>query len=318
MAKENLLIEQVIDKGFGIDVHKEMLVVTVMGKGIKKQTREFKTFTEDLVLCRQWIEGQGILQGAMESTGVYWKPVFNILTESLAIKLVNARHIKNVPGRKTDVKDSEWICKLLLSGLLSGSFVPPELTRETRDIFRYKVKMVQASAAEKNRIQRILEDANIKLSSVVSDMSGVTAIKLIDGIISGRTDINELVEENYHGKLSASKQDLKKAMTGRLTEHHKYMLLEIKDHIKYLEKKIENLEEKLEEKLSAYQTEIELLDTVPGVDKKAAIGIISEIGTDMSVFADEQKFASWAGMCPGNNESAGKKKVLGQHTGIRP
>jgi transposase len=306
--QETTTIEQVIERGFGIDVHKEMLIVTIMGKGIKTQTRQFKTFTEDLEACRRWIESQGIKQGAMESTGVYWKPVFNILSESLAIKLVNARHIKNVPGRKTDVKDSEWICKLLLSGLLNGSFVPPELTRETRDIFRYKVKMTQAMASEKNRIQRILEDANIKLSSVVSDMSGVTAIKLIDGIIAGRTDINELVEENYHGKLSASKGDLKKAMTGRLTDHHKYMLLEIKDHIKYLEDKIENLEKKLEEKLAAYQTEIELLDTIPGVDKQAAIGIISEIGTDMSAFADEQKFASWAGMCPGNNESAGKKK----------
>ena len=308
MAKEDLTIEQVIDKGFGIDVHKEMMMVTIMGKGIKKQTREFKTFTEDLASCRQWIEEQGITQGAMESTGVYWKPVFNILTESLQIKLVNARHIKNVPGRKTDVKDSEWICKLLLSGLLNGSFVPPELTRETRDIYRYKVKMTQAGASEKNRIQRILEDANIKLSSVVSDMSGATAIKLIDGLIAGRTDINELVEENYHGKLKASKSDLKKAMTGRLTEHHKYMLLEIKDHIKYLEEKIKHLEQKLEDKLSAYQAEIELLDTIPGVDTEAAIGIISEIGTDMSAFANEQKFASWAGMCPGNNESAGKKK----------
>jgi transposase len=308
MAKEDLTIEQLVEKGFGIDVHKEMMMVTIMGKGIKKQTREFKTFTEDLESCRHWIEEQGITQGAMESTGVYWKPVFNILTESLQIKLVNARHIKNVPGRKTDVKDSEWICKLLLSGLLNGSFVPPELTRETRDIYRYKVKMTQAGASEKNRIQRILEDANIKLSSVVSDMSGATAIKLIDGIIAGRTDINELVEENYHGKLSASKSDLKKAMTGRLTEHHKYMLLEIKDHIKYLEEKIKHLEQKLEEKLSAYQTEIQLLDTIPGVDTEAAIGIISEIGTDMSVFANEQKFASWAGMCPGNNESAGKKK----------
>jgi transposase len=309
MANENLTIGQVIDKGFGIDVHKEMIMVTIMGNGIKKETREFKTFTEDLELCRKWLEEQGIAQGAMESTGVYWKPVFNILTESLQIKLVNARHIKNVPGRKTDVKDSEWICKLLLSGLLNGSFVPPELTRETRDIFRYKVKMVQASASDKNRIQRILEDANIKLSSVVSDMSGATAIKLIDGLIAGRTDINELVEENYHGKLRASKSDLKKAMTGRLTDHHKYMLLEIKDHIKYLEVKIKHLEQKLEEKLSAYQMEIKLLDTIPGVDIEAAIGIISEIGTDMSVFDNEQKFASWAGMCPGNNESAGKKKV---------
>jgi transposase len=294
------------------------MMVTVMGKGIKKQTREFKTFTEDLESCRQWLLELGITQGAIESTGVYWKPVFHILSESVHLLLVNARHIKNVPGRKTDVKDSEWICKLLLSGLLNGSFVPPELTRETRDLFRYKVKMTQAGAAEKNRIQRILEDANIKLSSVVSDMSGVTAIKLIDGLIAGRTDIKELVDENYHGKLRASKSDLKKAMTGRLTEHHKYMLLEIKDHITYLEGKIATLAKKLEEKLSAYHSDIQLLDTIPGVDKEAAIGILSEIGSDMSMFANEQKFASWAGLCPGNNESAGKKKVPESRTATRP
>lgn len=318
MAKEELHIQQVVEKGFGIDVHKEMLVVTVMGKGIEKETREYKTFTEDLEQCRQWLEERGVRQGAMESTGVYWKPVFNILTESLDLILVNARHIKNVPGRKTDVKDSEWICKLLLSGLLNASFVPPELTRETRDVFRYKVKMVQSMASEKNRIQRILEDANIKLSSVVSDMSGATAVKLIDGIIAGRTDINELVEENYHGKLKAGKSELKKAMTGRLTEHHKFMLLEIKDHIKYLEAKIASLEKKLEEKLSAYQIDIRLLDTVPGVDQESAVGIISEIGTDMSAFENEQKMASWAGVCPGNNESAGKKKAQGQPMGTKP
>ena len=232
--KTNIEFEQVIEKGCGIDVHKEMMVVTIMGKGVKKTTREYKTFTEDLEDCRQWLEKEGIKHAAMESTGVYWKPVFNILSESVEIKLVNARHIKNVPGRKTDVKDSEWICKLLINGLLNGSFVPPGLIRETRDIFRYKVKMTQAESAEKNRIQRILEDANIKLSSVVTNMSGVTAINLINGIIEGRTDIKELVNENYHGKLKASKEDLQKAMTGRLTEHHKYMLLEIKDHITYL------------------------------------------------------------------------------------
>jgi len=309
MEKDAILIEQFIEKGFGIDVHKEMMVVTIMGKGIKKQTREFKTFTEDIQQCKAWLESFEVKQGAMESTGVYWKPVFNILSEGLEIKLVNARHIKTVPGRKTDVKDSEWICKLLLSGLLNGSFIPPELTRETRDVFRYKVKMTQNLAAEKNRIQKILEDANIKLSSVVSDMSGVTAIKLIDGIIEGQTEINQLIEENYHGKLNASKSDFKKAMNGRLTDHHKYMLLEIKDHITYLEDKIDKLEKKLEEKLDAYKSEIALLDTIPGVHTESAIGIISEIGTDMSAFANEQKFASWAGMCPGNNESAGKKKV---------
>jgi len=309
MEATNTTIDQIIEKGCGIDVHKEMMMVTIMGKGLKKVTKEFQTFTEDIQTCRQWLVSHGIKYVAMESTGVYWKPIFNILSEDLEIILVNARHIKNVPGRKTDVKDSEWICKLLLNGLLKGSFIPQELIRETRDIFRYKVKMTQAASAEKNRIQRILEDANIKLSSVVSDMSGVTAIKLIDGLIEGCEDTMKLVDKTYHGKLKASKADLNKAMTGRLTEHHKFMLLEIKDHIKYLEQKIENLEQKLEEKLSAYQTEIDLLDTIPGLDKESAIGIISEIGINMDVFPDAEHLASWAGMCPGNNESAGKKKV---------
>ena len=308
MEKDNTTIEQVIERGAGIDVHKEMIMVTIMGKGLNRTTKEFKTFTTDLEECRAWLDKEGIKHSAMESTGVYWKPVFNILSESMEIKLVNARHIKNVPGRKTDVKDSEWICKLLLNGLLKGSFVPPELIRETRDIFRYKLKMTQTMAAEKNRIQRILEDANIKLSSVVSNMSGATAIKLIDGLIAGRSDIPELIDETYHGKLKASKEDLKKAMTGRVTDHHKYMLLEIKDHIKYLGEKIEKLEQKLETKLSAYQTEIDLLDTIPGIDKEAAIGILSEMGTDMTVFPDAGHLSSWAGMSPGNNESAGKKK----------
>ena len=309
MEATNTTIDQIIEKGCGIDVHKEMMMVTIMGKGLKKVTKEFQTFTEDIQTCRQWLVSHGIKYVAMESTGVYWKPIFNILSEDLEIILVNARHIKNVPGRKTDVKDSEWICKLLLNGLLKGSFIPQELIRETRDIFRYKVKMTQAASAEKNRIQRILEDANIKLSSVVSDMSGVTAIKLIDGLIEGCEDTMKLVDKTYHGKLKASKADLNKAMTGRLTEHHKFMLLEIKDHIKYLEQKIGNLEQKLEEKLSAYQTEIDLLDTIPGLDKESAIGIISEIGINMDVFPDAEHLASWAGMCPGNNESAGKKKV---------
>ncbi len=308
MGKESLIIEPIIERGFGIDVHKETMVVTIMGKGIKKQTREFKTFTEDIESCRKWLDEEGVKDGAMESTGVYWKPVYNIMAESLSILLVNARHIKNVPGRKTDVKDSEWICKLLISGLLRGSYVPPELTRETRDIYRYKVKMTQSLASEKNRIQRILEDANIKLTCVLSDISGVTAIKLIDGILDGRKDINELIDESYHGRLKASKAEIKKAMTGRVTDHHKYMLLEIRDHIEYLEEKIGKLEQKLEDKLACFSAEIELLDTIPGVSKESAIGILSEVGADMSAFADEQKFSSWAGMCPGNNESAGKKK----------
>jgi transposase len=202
--------ESIIEKGFGIDVHKEMIMVCVQGKGIKKEIKEFSTFTEDLEKCKNWLKSLELEYGAMESTGVYWKPIFNILGEDFKLILVNARHIKNVPGRKTDVKDAEWICKLLISGLLRASFVPPEVIRNARDIFRYKTKMVEEVAREKNRVQRILEDANIKLSSVVSDVFGATGQKILKMFLEGETDVDKIVRECYHGKLKTSREDIKK------------------------------------------------------------------------------------------------------------
>lgn len=300
--------ESIIEKGFGIDVHKEMIMVCVQGKGIKKEIKEFSTFTEDLEKCKNWLKSLELEYGAMESTGVYWKPVFNILGEDFKLILVNARDMKNVPGRKTDVKDSEWICKLLISGLLKASFVPPEVFRNARDIFRYKTKMVEAVAKEKNRVQRILEDANIKLSSVVSDVFGATGQKILKMLFEGETDVDKIVRECYHGKLKTSREDIKKALKGRFTEHHHFMIKQMFNHIAYLEGQIAELENQLDVLLSDYKTEIELLQDVPGIDKTAAVGIISEIGTDMEVFKNEHHLSSWAGMCPGNNESAGKKK----------
>jgi transposase len=285
-----------------------MIMVNVQGKGIKKETREFSTFTEDIEKCKDWLKSLGLEYGAMESTGVYWKPVFNILGEDFKLILVNARHIKNVPGRKTDVKDAEWICKLLISGLLKASFVPPEVIRNARDIFRYKTKMVEDIAREKNRVQRILEDANIKLSSVVSDVFGSTGQKILKMLLAGETDPDKIVRECYHGKLKTSREDIKKALKGRFTEHHHFMITQMFTHIANTEKQITELENRLDILLSDYKTEIDLLQDIPGIDKTAAVGIISEIGTDMTVFKNEHHLSSWAGMCPGNNESAGKKK----------
>lgn len=304
--------ESIIEKGFGIDVHQKMIMVNVQGKGIKKETREFSTFTEDIQACRDWLISLEMEYGAMESTGVYWKPVFNILGEDFKLILVNARHIKNVPGRKTDVKDSEWICKLLISGLLKASFIPPEVIRNARDIFRYKTKMVEDIAKEKNRVQRILEDANIKLSSVVSDVFGATGQKILKMLFDGETDVNKIVRECYHGKLKSSREEIKKALNGRFTEHHHFMIKQMFNHIAYLEDQIKSLEEQLDILLADYKTEIDLLKDIPGIDKTAAVGLISEIGADMDVFKNEHHLASWAGMCPGNNESAGKKKVQEQ------
>jgi transposase len=311
MERNTIEFEQLIERGCGIDVHKETAVATVKGKGIKEETKTYETFTSSLKEMKEWLMSIGITHIAMESTGVYWKPVFNILEDSFEILLVNARHLKNVPGRKTDKADSRWICKLLLSGLLRGSFVPPENIRELRDLSRYKTKLTREIASEKNRIQRILEDANIKLSSVVSDTSGTVATKLIDGLISGRKDLEVLINECYHGKLAASKGELRQALTGRLTAHHVFMLKQMKSHIAYLESQIVLIDTEMDNKLEEYNEELELLQTIPGVAKEGAKRILSEIGANMDVFPDEHHLASWAGMCPGNNESAGKKKARG-------
>lgn len=314
MERSTIEFEQLIERGCGIDVHKETAVATVGGKGIKEETRTYYTFTSSLKEMKEWLMSNGITHIAMESTGVYWKPVFNILEDSFEILLVNARHLKNVPGRKTDKADSRWICKLLLSGLLKGSFVPPENIRELRDLSRYRTKLTREVASEKNRIQRILEDANIKLSSVVSDTSGTVATKLIDGLISGRKDLEALINECYHGKLTATKKELRQALTGRLTPHHVFMLKQMKAHIAYLESQIVLIDTEMDKKLEEFNEELELLQTIPGVAKDGAKRILSEIGANMNVFPDEHHLASWAGMCPGNNESAGKKKVHGQDT----
>ena len=315
METNKVEFEQVVKRGCGLDVHKETVVATVKGEGIKEETRTYETFTSSLKDLKRWLRYKKVTHVAMESTGVYWKPVFNILGEHFEIMLVNARYIKNVPGRKTDKSDSQWICKLLLSGLLKSSFVPPEQIRELRDLSRYKTKLTQQAAAEKNRIQRILEDANIKLSSVLSDTTGVVATKLIDGIIAGRKDLDRLIAENYHGKLKASKELLKKALEGRVTEHHKFMLKQIKANLSHLEEQIEMLDKEMDKKLEDHNEQVELLETIPGVGKDGAKAIIAEIGTDMEAFPDEKHLASWAGMSPGSNESAGKKKAPGQEKG---
>ncbi|MGI6339702.1 MAG: IS110 family transposase [Bacteroidales bacterium] len=309
MRKSSIEFEQVIERGCGLDVHRDTVVATVMGKGIKTETRTFGTTTSSLKELGDWLESMRVTDGAMESTGIYWKPVLHILREyPINIMVVNARHIKNVPGRKTDKADSQWICKLLISGLLKGSFIPPENIQELRNLHRYKKKLIGTIASEKNRIIRILEDANIKLSSVVSDTSGVTANYLIKGLIEGRKDLDNLISECYHKKLQASPQQIKEAITGRLTAHHAFLLKSMQKHIASLEAQIAEIDVEIEKYIKDFEKEIELLQTIPGVRKEGAIGIVAEIGVDMDVFPSEHHLASHSGMCPGNNESAGKKK----------
>lgn len=312
--KNQIEFEQIIERGCGIDIHKKVLVATIRGAGIKEETRTYNGFTDSIEEMRDWLKENGITHIAMESTGVYWKPVYNIMEADFEIILVNARHIKNVPGRKTDKKDSKWIAKLLLSGLLKGSFIPPRSIRELRDLTRYKRKVIEQVSSEKNRIQKILEDANIKLSSVVSSMSGATAIKIINSMIDGQEDINELLKFR-HGRMQSSVEDLASSLKGHLTAHHKFMLRTIKESIDDKEKIIAKLNEQIENQLKENELELdaELLSTIPGVGKDGASYILAEIGNNMDQFPDEQHLASWAGMSPGSNESAGKKKVAELH-----
>lgn len=311
--KEIISFEQVVSRGCGIDVHKEVIVITVRGEGLREETFTYSTFTEELERMREMLKAKEITHIAMESTGVYWKPLYNILESDFEIILVNARHIKNVPGRKTDKKDSKWIAKLLLSGLLSGSFIPPRHIRELRDLTRYRKKITGQIASEKNRIQKILEDANIKLSSVVSSMSGAVATKIIKAMLDGVEDIDELVKYR-HGKMQSTKEELAASLKGNLTEHHKFMLTIIKKSMEEKENLLLEIDERIDKLLELQKIDVGrgLLQTIPGVGEIASAGIIAEIGTNMEQFPNEQHLASWAGMSPGNNESAGKKKVVEQ------
>ena len=309
MEKPSIQFEQIVARGCGIDVHKKILVATIRGTGIREQTREFSSYTSSIEELRDWLQAHDITHVAMESTGVYWKPVYNILESDFEVILVNARHVKNVPGQKTDKKDSKWLTKLLLSGLLKGSFIPPKPTRELRDLTRYRRKVVGTIASEKNRLQKILEDANVKLSCVLSNMSGSVATKIINAMLDGEEDIRELVKFR-HGRMKASEEELGLALQGALSEHHRFMLGMIKSSLRDKEALIAQLDEQIEKHLRAHELELDakLLETIPGVGKDAAASIIAEVGNNMDQFPSVQHLASWAGMSPGNNESGGKKK----------
>lgn len=300
-------MEVVYERCCGLDVHKKIIVACIITSE-KKEIRTFGTLTEELMKLVDWIKDEQCQCVAMESTGVYWKPIYNLLELSEVKSLVvNAQHMKAVPGRKTDVKDSEWIADLLKHGLLTGSYIPCREQRETKEKVRYRRSLVEERARELNRIQKVFEGANIKLSSVVSNINGASAKQIIRLLLEKTPEVEEL-KLLMHGNMKSSAEDIKKALTGLINDHQKSMISMMLRHIEYLDMEIARLDEEIREKMKPVLKQIEQIDGILGVGERSAQTIIAEIGTDMSVFPTDAHLCSWAGMCPGNNESAGKKK----------
>ena len=312
-AKQEVTFEEIVGRGCGLDVHKKEIVATVSGTGISQETRTFQSTTRSLTELKEWLLSLEVTHVAMESTGVYWKPVMNILEPGgFTIMVVNARHIKYVPGHKTDKKDSAWICKLLRAGLLKGSFVPCRAQRDLRDLTRYRRKLVQQQASEHNRMIRIFEDANLKLSSVFSNIRGKTCTAVIDAVIGGETDPARLAGLCTHWRLKSTKEEIALAVEGCFTDHHRFMILAIRRSIRNIEDEIDHLDQEIERRMQPFEDKVRQLCDVPGMDTTAIRELLAEIGVDMEVFPTAEHLTSWAGLAPGNNESAGKKKFTHQ------
>lgn len=300
-------MEELLDRCCGLDVHRDTVTACVMiGNGSKKrkEIKTFSTFTCNIQALAKWLKSLDIQQVAVESTGIYWKPIFNVFKEDFEVILVNAQHVKNVPGRKTDVKDSEWLCKLLKCGLLSKSFIPPRAIVRLRELVRYRQTLTKELASAKNRIIKMLENANIKLSTVFSDVFGQTSWLMVCKLVEGETRMEELTAYiNAHCK--SSLEDIRNALQGTLDDMDRKILKRMMEHISSIEGIIDDLDKDIEEHLKPYHAQVELLKTIPGVKDLAAASIIAEIGVDMNQFKDASHLSAWAGMCPGNNQSAG-------------
>jgi transposase len=304
----------------GLDVHKRTVTACVLLPGergkAQKSVRTFRTLTRDLLALSDWLASLGVTHVAMESTGVYWRPVFNILEEGREVVLVNAQHIKAVPGRKTDVRDAEWIADLLRHGLLKASFIPPAPIRELRELSRYRKTLIRERSQEVNRLHKVLEGANIKLGSVVTDVLGVSARRMLDALLGGERD-PELLAELARASLRGKLPELRLALEGRVGHHHLVLVERILAHVDFIQESLQELQQEVDRCLVPMHETVELLQTIPGVGETAAGVIVAEIGTDMSRFPSAKHLASWAGVCPGNHESAGKRKG-GKPTGGDP
>jgi transposase len=299
------------DRCAGLDVHKKTVVACIRCQGpdgsVTSQVRTFGTMTGELLALADWLDAAGVRHVAMESTGVYWKPIFHLLEGRFAVILVNAGRLKQVPGRKTDVKDAEWIAQLLQHGLLSPSFIPEPEVRELRDLTRQRTELVRDRAAVANRIQKVLEDANIKLGSVASDVLGVSGRAMIRALIDGQDDparLADLARRSLRGKIP----ELTRALDGRATEHHRFVLGVLMDQIDALEGLIARLDARIDEAMRPFAAVAGRLQGIPGVGERAAEVILGEIGPDVETFPTAGHLSSWAGLCPGNDQSAGKRR----------
>jgi transposase len=323
----------------GLDVHKKTVVATRIRVTdedcVEWETRTFGTTTSELLVLLDWLLEWGTTHVAMESTGDYWKPVYNVLEDTLEILVVNAKHVKNVPGRKTDVKDSEWLAELMMHGLLKASFIPPKPQRALREMTRYRTTLVQERTRLVNRVQKLLEGANIKLSSVVTDVMGVSARAMLAEIVAGQTDV-ALMADLARGRMRNKIPELEKALTGIVQPHHRFVLAQQLEHIDFLDEKVETLSIEIGRQLESmswpdepaepgagteegtqvtdeselpltWDAAVALLDTIPGVDRRIAEVMLAEMGLDMSQFPTADHLASWAGLAPGNNQSGGKR-----------
>lgn len=296
----------------GLDVHKDTVVACVRrvrdGGRVDEEVLTFAATTRGILELGDWLAGAGVTVAAMESTGVYWKPLWNLLEGRLELLLVNARDVKQVPGRKTDVKDCQWIAQLLSCGLLRPSFVPPRPQRELRDLTRQRVCLVQDKARVANRIQKTLEDANIKLGSVASDVLGASGRDMIRALVEGKLSPREMAELARF-RLRSKIPQLAEALSGGVREHHRFMLKVLMEQVEHLERQVEAFDRRIEEVMSPLEkAAVARLDEIPGFDRRAAQNVVAEIGADMTRFPSPGHLASWAGLCPGNNQSAGRRR----------
>jgi transposase len=305
-------MDAILERCAGLDVHQESVVACVMfGPLDRKPKQEIKTFsttTKGLLELHDWLHQFECTHIAMESTSVYWKPIWNVLEGDFKLVLANAKRIKNVPGRKTDVHDSAWIAQLLRCGLITPSFVPPEDIRDLRDFTRYRRKLLGEATAEKNRIHKILQDANIKLTTFISDLFGVSGRALLESVVNGEVLNPEQVKSLVKTSLKRKVPQLIEALNGRVRAHHRKIIGMHLEHLDYIERQILKVESEIDILLQPYLDIIELLITIPGIQKDASAVILAEIGYDMSCFPSDAHLSSWGGLNPGNNESAGKKK----------